>query len=276
MLALFNNCSAGLDNCLLIDSILIPTQIIGGSITQDITRYGEDLYDEIKLVDLIKQISKIKSIKWIRLHYCYPELVTDELLEEINKNQKVCKYLDIPLQHIDDKILKDMNRRTTEEQIRQLFDKLNSRYPNIAVRSTFIVGFPGETKTEFAELEKFLSEYKLNNVGFFAYSKEYDTKAYSLDNRVSETIKQQRLKNLVKLQTKIQYKQSKSFVGRIIKCVCDDETHDYYILRSEYNSPEIDSFVYIPKNSFTCTIGKFYKVKITEVVKPFDLKGEIL
>lgn len=245
-------------------------------VAQDVTRYGEDLYKKHCIVQLIQELSRINGIEWIRLHYCYPEFFSDALINEMATNPKVCKYVDIPIQHVSNKILRNMNRASTHEGVVRLIHKLKENIPDVAVRTSIIVGFPGETKTEFAELEKFLSEYKLNNVGFFAYSKEYDTKAYSLDNQVSETIKQQRLKNLVKLQTKIQYEQSKSFGGRIIKCVCDDETQDYYILRSEYNSPEIDSFVYIPKNSFTCTIGKFYKVKITEVVKPFDLKGEIL
>ena len=234
-------------------------------IAQDITRYGEDLYDEIKLVDLIKQISKIKSIKWIRLHYCYPELVTDELLEEINKNQKVCKYLDIPLQHIDDKILKDMNRRTTEEQIRQLFDKLNSRYPNIAVRSTFIVGFPGETKKQFKKLLNFLTEAKISHAGFFAYSREEKTKAYFMKKQVWNITKKHRLKKAQKAQEQIMNAININKIGGIYDTIIDyyDEENSYYIGRFQEDSPEVDFNVLI-EDGKNLQVGEIYKVKVTD------------
>ncbi|MBQ7602791.1 MAG: 30S ribosomal protein S12 methylthiotransferase RimO, partial [Clostridia bacterium] len=196
-------------------------------VAQDVTRYGEDLYKKHCIVQLIQELSKIAGIQWIRLHYCYPEFFSEALINEMANNKKVCKYIDIPIQHIDDKILKNMNRASTYKRVTTLLKTLRQNIPQVAVRTSIIVGFPGETNKEFEELQDFLKEYKLDNVGFFAYSREYDTKAYDMENQVSEKVKQQRLNKLVKLQAKIQCEQNKKFIGKTIKCVCDDETKDY-------------------------------------------------
>ena len=245
-------------------------------VAQDVTRYGEDLYKKHMIVPLIKELSKIEGIKWLRLHYCYPEFFSDELIDEMATNQKVCKYVDIPIQHINNDILRAMNRASTFERVTGLIEKLRSKMPDVSIRTSIIVGFAGEGKKEFEQLYKFLEQYKLDNIGFFPYSREFDTQAYDFDNQVPEKEKQRRLKKLVKLQSEIQYQKNSQFLGKTLNCVCDDETADFYIMRSQYNSPEIDTIVYVDKACANCQLGEFYDIKITNMVEPFDLKGEVL
>lgn len=245
-------------------------------VAQDVTRYGEDLYKKHCIVQLVQELSKIKGIEWIRLHYCYPEFFGDDLINEMANNPKICKYVDVPIQHVNDDILHNMNRASNYNKVTSLIKKLRQFMPDVAIRTSIIVGFPGETVKAFDELKGFLEEYKLDNIGFFAYSRENDTKAFDMNNQVPEGTKQARLKKLVKLQADIQFSKCQQLIGKTLKCICDDQIENYYILRSEYNSPEIDSFVYIPKKSFTCNLGKFYDVKINGVVEPFDLEGEII
>lgn len=171
-------------------------------VAQDTTRYGTDLYGEPKLCELIEKLSKIKTIERIRLHYCYPEMIGDELLHMIETNHKICGYLDIPFQHIDDKILKSMNRRSTSAQIIELINKIRSLKRKVAIRSTFIIGYPGETRLQFKHLCDFIKKFKLDNVGFFAYSREERTSAGFMKNQVPEFIKKRRLKHIQKLQEK--------------------------------------------------------------------------
>ena len=245
-------------------------------VAQDVTRYGEDLYKKRMIVPLIKELSKIDGLKWIRLHYCYPEFFSDELIEEMATNPKVCKYVDIPIQHINNNILHAMNRASTYERVTGLINKLRSKMPDVSIRTSIIVGFAGEGKKEFDELYEFLKEYKLDNIGFFPYSREFDTVAYNFDKQVSEKEKQRRLKKLVQLQSDIQYQKNAQFIDKTLSCICDDETTDFYIMRSQYNSPEIDTVVYVEKSQAQCKLGEFYDVKITDMVEPFDLKGEVL
>lgn len=148
--------------------------------------------------------------------------------------------------------------------------------PDVSIRTSIIVGFPGEDNARFKQLEQFLTEYKLDNVGFFAYSKEYDTVAYNLKHQVPESTKQKRLNKLVQIQADIQYNKCKQLLNKTLTCICDDETADYYIMRTQYSSPEIDNFVYVKKDNVVCHIGEFYNVKMVDVVEPFDLKGEII
>ena len=246
-------------------------------VAQDVTRYGEDLYKKHCIVELVQKLSKIDGIEWIRLHYCYPEFFSEELINEMANNSKVCKYVDIPIQHINNDILKSMNRASTYNRVVNLLTKLKQKMPDVSVRTSIIVGFPGEDNARFKQLQEFLIEYKLDNVGFFAYSKEFDTAAYNLDNQVPESIKQKRLNKLVQIQAEIQYQKCTKLLNKTLKCVCDDETADYYIMRTEYSSPEIDNFVYVLKQpNVLCRLGEFYNVKMVEVVEPFDLKGEII
>jgi len=245
-------------------------------IAQDITRYGVDLYNEPRLVQLIKELSKISKIKWIRLHYCYPEMVSKDLLDEIHNNPKVCKYLDIPLQHIDDDVLKGMNRRSNEQQVRSLIQNIRQNYPEIAIRSTFIVGFPGETKKAFNKLLDFLKEVKLENVGFFAYSKEEKTKAFFMKNQVCGLVKKMRLKKAQKTQYKIMNANNIERIGDECDVIIDefDYNLNMFYARDMKNSPNVDFKFLIDYNS-DIVIGEIYKIKITDYYETI-FKGEII
>ena len=243
-------------------------------VAQDVTSYGIDLYKEYKLVELIKRLSKIKKLKWIRLHYCYPHLITDELLNEIESNDKVCKYLDIPLQHISSSILKNMNRRDSEESIKRLLDKIKNLREFVSIRSTFIVGFPNESHGDFKKLKQFIGEYKLNNVGFFKYSREEHTKSYYMKGQVPKFIKNHRLKSIQKIQSQILIENQYHFIGKVLECVCEKQLDDnVYLFRSEYNSPNVDTYIYV-KSEKPLDLFDYYKIKITGLIGE-DLEGEI-
>lgn len=244
-------------------------------VAQDVTRYGEDIYSENKLIQLINELSKIKKIKWIRLLYCYPEKVTDDLLEVINNNEKVCKYIDMPLQHIDNSILKSMNRRVDETQTITLIEKIKNDYPNIKIRTTYILGYPGETKKAYKKLLDFNKKYKLDFVGFFSYSREENTKAYYLKNQVPNFIKKLRLNKAQKIQNQIFIENSQKYIGDTFDCIIDefDEIQGVFIGRLDYFAPEIDFVVHI--NNDNLVIGDIYKVRITDF-ENFNFKGEII
>lgn len=236
-------------------------------VAQDVTKYGLDKYGEIKLIELLQDLIKIKDLKWIRLHYCYPELVSTQLLNFIKNNPKICPYLDIPLQHIDDKILKDMNRRTSEEQCRNLIKQIKENYPNFLIRSTFIIGFPGETRKQFKKLIKFLEEFKLDNVGFFAYSREESTKAFYMKKQIPNFIKQIRLRKIQKIQDRIAFKNNQSKIGNVEEVLVDsyDQISGYFEARTNKMSPNVDYCVKIP-SSENVEVGKFYKVTLTDFI----------
>lgn len=266
-----------------IDSIIKEAKMLASQgvkelvlVAQDITRYGIDIYNEPKLVALIKEISKIKEIEWIRLHYCYPEMVSNDLLDEIKLNPKVCKYLDIPLQHIDETILKNMNRRSTEANILDLINNLKQNYPEITIRSTFIVGFPGETRKQFNKLLNFLQNAKLNNVGFFPYFKEEKTKAYFMKKQVPNFIKKLRLKKAQKVQEKIATDLNKAQIGKEVRVIIDyfDYTTGIYYGRSDSSSPNVDFYISFD-NEQNIVIGNIYQAKITDYLNG-EFKGEIL
>lgn len=245
-------------------------------VAQDITKYGEDLYEKNSLIELINNLSKIKSIEWIRLHYCYPESVNDELLEVIANNPKVCKYIDIPLQHVDNEILYEMNRRVNESQTYELIEKIKNNYPNIAIRSTFIVGFPGETRKQFAKLVSFIKKYKLNNVGFFPYYREEKTKAYFMKNQVSKWSKMNRLHKVQKAQEQIANQLNSQRIGQVVKVLLDDfdEVTGNYLGRDEFNSPSVDFVISVTDNGQVKT-GDFVNVKITNYDNGI-FRGEIV
>lgn len=241
-------------------------------VAQDVTRYGLDLYAEYRLPELLNELSKIKGLMWIRLHYCYPELVSDELLNVIKTNKKICPYLDIPLQHIDDNILKAMNRKSREDGIRKLISKIRTDYPEISIRSTFIVGFPGETHQQFKKLCDFLKESRLENVGFFAYSREEGTKAFFMKNQVFEFIKKLRLKKVQSIQEKIADETNRSMVGQEVEVLVDNFNSEtgFYEARTSKMSPKVDYFINInagfdPINAgFDPKIGGFCQVKLLD------------
>ena len=245
-------------------------------VAQDVTNYGADLYGEPKLVELIKVLSKIRKLKWIRLHYCYPNLISDELLNEISNNKKVCKYLDIPMQHASDNILKNMNRKDTLESYEDLLKKIRNQKHFIAVRSTFIVGFPGETREDFATLKDFLERQKLQFVGFFKYSREELTAAYNMPNQVKEKVKDDRLAEIQSVQENILIENQKRFIGKTTMSVVEKIYEDGTIaLRNQYNSPGVDSLIFATSNKKKIRVGDFYSVKITGL-EGIDLRGEIL
>lgn len=244
-------------------------------VAQDVTRYGEDLYKKHRLVELIKELSKIENLHWIRLHYCYPEFISDELIKEIATNNKVCKYLDMPLQHINNNILKLMNRASTKEHTIATIDKIKDNCRDISLRTSIIVGFPGETRKNFEELKQFLSDVKFDQVGIFEFSREKDTEAYNLKKRKSSLTKSKRLKQLVELQESITKQLNLSKIGKEFECICDSEEENYFILRSQYNSPDVDSVIFVDKKKLL-KVGEFYKVKIIDIVNSLDLKGEII
>lgn len=243
-------------------------------VAQDVTRYGTDLYGESKLIELLGLLCEIDDLTWIRLHYCYPENITDDLLAFIKANDKMCKYLDMPLQSASNDTLKAMRRRNTSEQASEIIAKCEVY--GIAVRSTFIVGFPNESRKDFKKLIKFLKDNNLSNVGFFAYSREKYTVAYDMENQVPEKEKERRLKKVQKLQTKLYISRQKKKVGQILDCMIDayDEENDWYIGRTTFDSYEVDTICYISSPD-ELLIGELASVKIT-ATNGIDLIGEVL
>lgn len=245
-------------------------------VAQDTTRYGEDLYNKNCLIELCDKLSQVKGIEWIRLHYLYPEKLTDELLEYINKNPKMCKYLDVPLQHIDDEILKSMRRKVDEEGTRKLIDKIHSFYPDFALRSTFIVGYPGENGKKFRKLLLFLKEAQIDYAGFFPYSREEGTVSFYLPKQVSAFTKKRRYKKAQKVQNAIASEKAKLLLGQEIVVLVDsfDEKTGEYVGHSQKLAPTVDFEVRFVDNG-NVDIAQFVKVKIYD----FDggaYKGEIV
>ena len=235
-------------------------------IAQDLTDYGVDIYGKRMLHDLVRKISLIDGVEWIRLLYCYPEEITDELIEEIANNDKVVKYLDLPIQHISSKVFKQMGRRTNKETIIDKIETLRNKVPNI-------VGFPGETEEEYNELATFLKDYKLENVGVFAYSQEEDTPAAIMDGQIEENIKKERQNTLMAIQRDVVKEQIKLKIGNIYDTIIDSNNGEYFIGRNYEMAPEIDGLIYIKKHD-GLSIGDIIKVKVTDVME-YDLIGEI-
>lgn len=242
-------------------------------VAQDVTRYGIDLYNEYKINELVQKLTEIDGIKWVRLHYCYPELISDDLIKLIAINDKVCKYIDIPLQHVADSVLKRMNRKSTYKSICTLIEKIKNQENKISIRTSFIVGFPGETEDDFQLLKGFVQKYKFDNLGVFQYSREQGTPAYNMPNQVLSKIKKQRQKQIYQIQQKIVDENNQALVGKTILAVCDDITSDYIVMRSEYNSPDVDTVIYC-KLFNNVEQGKFYNVKITGF-EGYDLIGVV-
>ena len=242
-------------------------------IAQDLTNYGEDLYGKNELHVLINEISNIKGLEWIRLLYCYPEEITDELIEVIANNPKVMKYLDLPIQHISNNILKMMARKTNKETIIDKIDLLREKVPGITLRTSLIVGFPGETEEDFNELCSFLKDYKLDNVGVFTYSQEEGTAAAKLPNQIDEDVKIKRKETLMNIQRGIVRDLNKLKIGNIYDTIIDGSTGEYYIGRNYEMAPEIDGLIYVTKKK-TLKKGDIIKVKITNVME-YDLVGDV-
>ena len=242
-------------------------------VAQDTTRYGEDLYGENKFVELLQKLSGLDNIQSIRLLYCYPEMINDTLIDEIATNAKILKYLDIPLQHSENRVLKLMNRKGTREKYLELFKKLRAKIPEIAIRSTFICGFPTETEEEFLQMQAFLEQAQLTNCGFFAYSREPDTGAYRMKPQIHHATKKRRVKALYQTQARISASILSKYIGKTLQVVCDGIDYDKncFVGRAYFNAPDIDGKVYF--NATEAMQGERYEVRITDA-DSYDLYGK--
>ncbi|OGO79131.1 MAG: ribosomal protein S12 methylthiotransferase RimO [Clostridiales bacterium GWB2_37_7] len=241
-------------------------------IAQDTTRYGMDLYGKYRIAELLDELSKIERIEWIRLLYSYPDEFDDELIDVMANNDKVCKYLDIPIQHASDKILKRMGRRTTKEEIKELVNKLRSKIPNIALRTTLIVGFPGETEEDYKELVDFVKEIRFDRLGVFTYSREEDTPAYQMEEQVEQDVKLKRQERIMLLQSDISMDNNQKMVERMLKVLIEGKEGKKYFGRSYKDAPEIDGNVFFSSDE-KHNPGEFTYVKIIEAAE-YDLIGE--
>jgi ribosomal protein S12 methylthiotransferase len=244
-------------------------------IGQDITGYGLDLYGQKILPELLGRIVKeIKHIRWIRLLYLYPQATLEPLLDLIKDEPKICKYIDLPIQHINERILKLMHRHTTKKQILTLIDKIRKKIPDAAIRTSVIVGFPSETDKEFLELLKFIQEVKFERLGAFIYSPEEDTPAYNYKKQIPRSIKIKRLDAVMSCQKDVSYENNKKLQGRIIEVLIDEKGEGYYLGRSQYDAPEVDGLVYV-KSKRELNLGDLVLVRITDTLE-YDLVGEVV
>lgn len=241
-------------------------------IAQDTTMYGSDIYGKKNLHELLRELSKIEDLKWIRVLYCYPEEIYDELITEISENDKVVKYLDLPIQHISDKILKLMGRKTTKKDILDKIDILRDRVEGIVLRTSLIVGFPNESEKEFNELKEFLEDKKLDKVGVFSYSREEGTPAAIMEGQVDEEVKKAREEELMILQGEISEKINLLKIGKIYDILVEGKNGEYYYGRNYEMAPEIDGNIFFKKGCEEVKKGDFVKVKIEENAK-YDLIG---
>ncbi len=245
-------------------------------VAQDVGKYGVDIYKERRLPELLQKISEIEGVKWIRLLYVYPEDVTDKLIDKIATNSKVLHYIDMPLQHIEDTILKKMARRTQKESIVQKINTMRERIPDICIRTTFIVGFPGETKEAFDELYNFVREMKLERVGVFTYSREEGTPAYNMPNQVENTISISRQEKIMLLQQQISEDKNQLMIGKELEVIIDGYVpkDDIYLGRTYRDTPDVDGYVFIEANVKLLS-GDYIKVRITGA-NEYDLIGEMI
>jgi ribosomal protein S12 methylthiotransferase len=244
-------------------------------IAQDLSFYGYDLYKESRLAELISKLSEIEGIEWIRLHYAYPNKFPLEVLPIMRENPKVCKYLDIPVQHCTDNVLAKMRRNTTAQETRNLIETIRREVPGIALRTTLLVGHPGETEKDFQDLLAFINEMKFDRLGVFPYSHEEDTFGYkSYTDEISQEVKQARADEVMELQQAISEELTAQKVGQTLSVIIDREEGDHYIGRTEADSPEVDGEVLIGKEQ-QLEIGKFYQIKINSSLL-FDLYGEVV
>jgi len=244
-------------------------------IAQDLTYYGLDLYKERKLAELMTKLSEVEGIEWIRIHYAFPTSFPVDVLEVIKNNPKICTYLDIPLQHVSDNLLKSMRRGTTMKKTMDLIKKFREDVPGITIRTSLIVGYPGETEKEFQELLDFVQHSKFDRLGVFTYSHEENTHAYNLEDDVSQEVKHQRAEDVMDLQSSISYDMNQERVGKTYKVLFDRKEGDFFIGRTEFDSPDVDNEVIINAKDFYVRIGDFANIKITKA-DHYDLYGEVV
>ena len=245
-------------------------------VAQDITRYGLDLYGEYRLAELLRRITEATTIPWIRLLYCYPDKITDELVAEMRDNPRIVKYIDMPMQHISDHMLTAMNRHGDSTLIRSVVEKLRREIPDIVIRTTFITGFPGETEEDFEELCTFVREMEFDHVGVFPYSREEDTPAYDFPDQIDEQVKQDRMDILMRMQMEINENLNKEKIGKVVDVLCEDydPVAEVHFGRSTADAPEIDGKVYF-RSAERIAPGSLVRVKVRDVVD-YDLYGNIV
>lgn len=244
-------------------------------IAQELTFYGLDIYKKRKLPELLNELSKVEGIEWIRLHYAYPAQFPMEIIDAIADNEKVCNYLDMPLQHAGDNILTAMRRNITNAQTRELIHHIRERIPSIAIRTTMLVGFPNETEKDFDELKSFIEDMRFDRLGVFTYSHEESTRAYDLEDNIPQELKEQRAAELMSVQEGISFDLNQQKIGKTYKVLFDRKEGGYFIGRTEFDSPEVDNEVLVDANSQYVRVGDFARVKITRA-EEFDLYGEIV
>ena len=244
-------------------------------LAQDLTNYGKDLYGMPKLVELLRELGKINDLKWIRLLYCYPESITDELIDEIANNKKICKYIDIPIQHCNDEILKRMGRRGNKNTIVSVVNKLRERIPDITIRTTLITGFPGETDEQYLEMENFIYDMKFDRLGVFAYSQEEETPAANMPDQIAEDVKQHRQEMLMLAQSNVVEEKSMDKVGQVLEVLVEgyDAVTKQHFGRSEADTMEIDAKIFFESKK-RIQEGNFVKVKIDGFFD-YDLIGKV-
>lgn len=244
-------------------------------IAQDLTYYGLDIYKKRALAELLKELVKVEGIEWIRLHYAFPAGFPEDVLEVIKNEPKVCNYIDIPLQHINSDLLKSMKRGTTHEKTNALLEKFRRKVPGMAIRTTLIVGYPGETEERFQELKEWVREQRFDRLGCFTYSHEENTSAYGLVDDVPQEVKEARVEEIMELQSQISWEKNQEKIGRIFRCIFDRKEGGYFVGRTEFDSPDVDNTVLVPAENTYVSIGEFADVKIVSA-EEFDLYGELV
>ena len=243
-------------------------------IAQDSTYYGLDLYKKRALSELLKELVKVKGIEWIRLHYAFPNGFPLDVLETIKKEPKICNYIDIPLQHISDKILKSMKRGSSMEKINNLLSNFRKIVPGIAIRTTLIVGYPGETKEDFEILKQWVMDTKFDRLGCFTYSQEENTGAYDLEDNIPQKTKNERLNEIMEIQSQISWQLNQTKIGKNFKVLIDRKRGEYYVGRTQFDSPDVDNEVLINAKSNFLRVGEYVNAKIIEA-SDFDLYAEV-
>ena len=241
-------------------------------IAQDLTYYGLDLYKERRLADLLRALAKVSGIQWIRMHYAFPTGFPMEIIEVMKNEPKICNYLDIPLQHISDPILKSMRRGTTQKKTTDLIENIRTILPEIALRTTLIVGYPGETEADFDTLKQWVKAMRFERLGCFTYSHEENTHAHQLEDNVPQQVKQERANEIMKIQSEISWEQNQKKLGKIYRCVIDRKQGEHFVGRTEIDSPDVDNEVLIDAKKYYLKLGDFTDVEITDATD-FDLYG---
>lgn len=244
-------------------------------IAQDLTFYGLDIYKKRALGELLKSLVKVEGIEWIRLHYAFPTGFPEDVLDIIREEPKVCNYIDIPLQHINTDLLKAMKRGTTHEKTNALLDKFREKVPDMAIRTTLIVGFPGETEERFNEMKEWVRTQRFDRLGCFTYSHEENTTAHVLEDDIPQEIKDARVEEIMELQSQISWEKNQEKVGQTFKCLFDRKEGNYFVGRTEFDSPDVDNTVLVPAENTYISPGEFAMVKITSA-EEFDLIGELV